>query len=522
MAVHSAAEIVPRADDGLRVLIMTPAGRDAALAEDALNRSGLRNRVCSDEEELRREIAKGAGCVLIAEEALPHGCAATLEDLIGPEPAWSRLPIVLLLARGRAHKDLALLRKVEKRPNVSFIERPAPKRSLISALKNAIEARRLQYAIRDALEALQTANRRKDEFLAVLAHELRNPLAAISSAAYIKRRSAGGDGDAMLSVIERQTQQLTRIVDDLLEVSRITRGKIDLQKERLDLVALVREVFENGADKLQAGKHRKQLSANSTQLFIDGDPVRLNQVFANILNNAAKYTADDGAIDVTVTREDGFAVVVVKDTGVGIPPDMLTRVFDIFAQVDSNLGRAQGGIGVGLSLARSLVTLHGGTIDARSGGADKGSTFIVRLPLSETPAASKAAPAQATIERRASRTKVLVVDDDRLVGELTGELIASFGMNVRVVAGGAEALEIIPQFKPRIVFVDIGMPGLDGYETVRRIRQLPDGESLFVAALSGWGQPEDCRRSAVAGFDRHFVKPIKISELEKLFAESPA
>jgi signal transduction histidine kinase len=501
---------------------MTPTGRDAALAEDALNRSGLSTFICGDEEELRREVAKGAGCVLMAEEALPRDRAATWDDLIGPEPAWSQLPVVLLLARGHAQKDLALLRKFEKRPSIGFIERPAQKRSLVSALKNAIDARRLQYGIRDALDALQTANRRKDEFLAVLAHELRNPLAVICAAIHIKRRSAGDDGDKMLSAIERQTQQLTRIIDDLLEVSRISRGKIELQKERLDLVSLVREVFEDGADKLRGGKHRKQLSIQSTELFIDGDPVRLGQVFSNLLNNAAKYTPDAGAIDVTVTRDGDCAVVVVKDTGVGIPPDMLTRVFDIFTQVDRNLGRAQGGIGVGLSLARGLVTLHGGAIEARSGGADKGSEFIVRLPLSEAPVAPNIEPARDRRERRASHTKVLVVDDDHLVGKLTGELIASFGMEVQVVAGGAEALEVIPKFQPRIVFVDLGMPGMDGYETVRRIRQLPGGDSLFIAALSGWGQAEDFERSAEAGFDRHFVKPIKISELENLFAsESP-
>jgi CheY-like chemotaxis protein len=322
----------------------------------------------------------------------------------------------------------------------------------------------------------------------------------------------------MLSAIERQTQQLTRIIDELLDVSRITRGKIELQKERLDLVSLVREVFENGADKLQAGKHRKQFSAPSTPIFIDGDPVRLGQVFTNLLNNAAKYTADVGAIDVTVTQDGSSAVVVIKDTGVGIPPEMITRVFDIFTQVDRNLGRAQGGIGVGLSLARSLVMLHGGTIDARSGGADMGSEFIVRLPLSEAPVAPNVETAQDTTERRASQTKVLVVDDDHLLGKLIGELIASFGMEVQVVDGGAEALEVMPKFQPRIVFVDIGMPGMDGYETVRRIRQLPGGDSLFVAALSGWGQAEDFKRSAEAGFDRHFVKPIEITELEKLFA----
>jgi signal transduction histidine kinase len=518
MAADSAAQVVPRAEDSLRVLIMTPTGRDAALAEDALNRSGLSTFICGDEEELRREIARGAGCVLIAEEALPHDGAVAWDDLIGPEPAWSKLPIVMLLARGHSQKELKSLRTIEKRPNIGFIERPARKRSLISALKNAIESRHLQYAIRDALDALQTANRRKDEFLAVLAHELRNPLAVICAAIHIKRRRSADGDDDMLSAIERQTQQLTRIIDELLDVSRITRGKIELQTERLDLVSLVREVFEDGADRLRAGKLRRHLSAPSTQLFIDGDPVRLRQVFANILNNAAKYTPDTGAVDVTVTKEGESAVVVVKDTGVGIPPDMLTRVFDIFTQVDRNLGRAQGGIGVGLSLARGLVTLHGGAIEARSGGADKGSEFIVRLPLSEAPVAANVEPAHDTRERRASHTKVLVVDDDLLVGKLTGELIASFGMEVQVVAGGAEALEVIPKFQPRIVFVDLGMPGIDGYETVRRIRQLPGGDSLFIAALSGWGQAEDFERSAGAGFDRHFVKPIKISELENLFA----
>jgi len=524
MAESSAAEIVPRAEDSLRVLILTPTGRDAALAEDALNRSGLSSCICSNKEELRREIAKGAGCVLMAEEALPHGRVVTWRDLFGPEPAWSQLPVVLLLARGHAQKDLALLRTIEKHPSIGFIERPAQKRSLISALKNAIEARRLQYAIRDALDALQTVNRRKDEFLAVLAHELRNPLAVICAAIHIKkRRSSDGDSDGMLSAIERQTQQLTRIVDDLLEVSRISRGKLELQKERVDLVSLVREVFEKGADKLQAGKHRKQFHASSTELFIEGDPVRLGQIFSNLLNNAAKYTADVGEINVTVTQDGGSAVVIVKDTGVGIPPEMITSVFEIFTQVDRNLGRAQGGIGVGLSLTRSLVTLHGGTIEARSGGAGMGSEFIVRLPLSEASVAANVEPAQHTKERRASPTKVLVVDDDQLVGKLTGELIASFGMEVQVVIGGAEALEVIPKFQPRVIFVDLGMPGMDGYETVRRIRQLPGGDSLFVAALSGWGQADYLERSAEAGFDRHFVKPIKIAELEKLFAsELPA
>lgn len=241
-------------------------------------------------------------------------------------------------------------------------------------------------------------------------------------------------------------------------------------------------------------------------------------MFANILNNAAKYTADAGAIDVTVTRDGNFAVVVIKDTGVGIPPEMLTRVFDIFTQVDRNLGRAQGGIGVGLSLARSLVTLHGGTIDAKSGGADMGSEFIVRLPLSESPVVAGVELVQDAIQGRAPLMKVLVVDDDLLLSELTGELIASFGMEVQVVHGGAEALEVVPKFQPRIAFVDIGMPGMDGYETVRRIRGLPGGDSMFIAALSGWGQAEDFERSAEAGFDRHFVKPIKLADLEKLFA----
>lgn len=518
MITSSAASIVPQGRDSLRVLILTPTGRDAALAEEALNRSGLSTCVCRDETMLRREIANGAGCVLVAEEALPRGRPEIWNDWFGAEPAWSRLPTVLLLARSPARKSFALLRAIEKRPNISFIERPAEKRSLISALKNAIEARRLQYTIRDAMDALQTANRRKDEFLAMLAHELRNPLAVISAAINIRRRSGVVGGDKLLSAIERQTEQLTRIVDDLLEVSRITRGKIELQKERLDLVALVRDVFENGADKLQAGNHRKRFLAPATGLYIDGDAVRLGQVFANILNNAAKYTPDAGVIDVTVAQDGDFAVVSVRDTGVGIPRDMLSRVFDLFTQVDRNLGRAQGGIGVGLALSRSLVTLHGGEIDARSDGADRGSEFVVRLPLREAPLAPQIEPIQNLAARRAAQTRVLVVDDDHLLGMLTGELIESFGLEVQVVAGGAEALNAIPKFQPRIVLVDIGMPGMDGYETVRRIRQLPGGDSLCVVALSGWGQREDLARSAEAGFDRHFVKPLKLPELETLLA----
>jgi two-component system, sensor histidine kinase len=366
-------------DTQLRVLILTPQGRDSVLAEMTLNRSGLCTHVCQNVEELRQEIAVGAGCALIAEEALRESGETAW---FGSEPNWSTLPLIVLLARGSSFHNVRLLQLLERRPNISFIERPVPRRTLISVLRSAIEARRLQYDVSDALEALRLADRKKDEFLATLAHELRNPLVPIRNGIYVLQRS-GGDGPSaahnpkLISLMERQVDHLVRLVDDLLEISRITTGKITLKRERVDLALVISRAVEISDPLIRSQQHQLRLDLGERPLVVDGDPVRLAQVFANLLNNAAKYTPRGGQIRVSSKADGRQALVEVSDNGIGVANEMLGGVFELFSQCNGD----QGGLGIGLALVRNLVEMHGGNVEARSGGVGQGSDFIVSLPL---------------------------------------------------------------------------------------------------------------------------------------------
>jgi two-component system, sensor histidine kinase len=361
-------------DAGLRVLILTPRGRDAALADQALGRGGLATCICANLEDLRREIDLGAGCAMIAEEALTRTLADAPGDWLGAEPSWSSLPVIILLSRNASLRNIPALRALETRPNVNFLERPVPKRTLISALRAALEARRLQYAVRDALEDLRVANRKKDEFLAILSHELRNPLAPIRSAVYVLKRlefdspAASGQARALISMVERQVNHLVRLVDDLLEVSRITTGKIVLARRRCDLAAILRQAQEISAPLIGAEGHALTICIPERPIFVDCDTVRLAQVFANLLNNAAKYSPRGCNIRLSLRAEGAEAIVSVRDEGIGISSEMLSKVFDLFSQSHGGAGREQGGLGIGLALAQSLVELHGGAIEAHSDG----------------------------------------------------------------------------------------------------------------------------------------------------------
>ncbi len=507
-------------DKDLRVLILTPQGRDAALAEKTLARSGLFTHVCKSIEELRQELAAGAGSVLIAEEALPHGDVGNA--WLGAEPPWSSLPLIVLLARGNLAHNFGLLRSLELRPNVSFLERPVPKRTLITALRAAVEARRLQYAVRDALEALQIANRKKDEFLATLAHELRNPLAPIRNAIYAFPRLRDDDPrgrdqkGSLISMMERQVDHLVRLVDDLLEISRIRTGKIVLKTRRVDLAETIRHAIEISEPLMRAQRHELNISLDDQPLTVEGDPVRLTQIFANLLNNAAKYTPPGGRVWISSERQGRRAIVRVNDNGVGIEDGAFGEVFELFWQSNRAMGHAQGGLGIGLALVRNLVEMHGGEVEARSGGAGQGSEFIVRLPLvagrgetAEVRPAAFAAPAP---------HRVLVVDDEKAVADSFALLLQTLGAEVCIARSGAEALSAIAMFNPKVAFVDIGMPEMDGYEAARRIRLAPEGKDLVLVALSGWGREEDRRRALEAGFNAHFVKPISLDALEGLLA----
>lgn len=373
--------------------------------------------------------------------------------------------------------------------------------------------------LQDATEKLREADRRKDEFLATLAHELRNPLAPISNGLHILRQ-AGSDGpvaERVLPMMERQMNHLVRLVDDLLEVSRISRGKIELKKERSDLVAILRHALDTSQPAIQAGNHQLTVALPSEPVWLNIDPVRMTQVFTNLLNNAAKFTEAGGHIDLTLELRDGEAIVSVRDSGIGIPAEMLPHVFDLFTQVKRKLGRSQDGLGIGLSLARSLVEMHGGRIEVHSEGIAQGSEFVVHLPLAIlAPADSEETPVPAPAIQATQR--ILVTDDNQDAADSLALLLRSLGHDVQVVYNGSTALERLVSFKPNVVVLDIGMPDMDGYEVARRIRQHPDGKNVLLIALTGWGQNEDRRHTREAGFDHHLVKPVGIETLQALLA----
>ncbi|MFO0847587.1 MAG: PAS domain-containing protein [Gemmataceae bacterium] len=372
-----------------------------------------------------------------------------------------------------------------------------------------------------AEDALKDADRRKDEFLATLAHELRNPLAPLRNGLQVLRL-AGADGriaaDAR-TMMERQLSQMVHLVDDLLDISRISRGKIELRKERVELAGVVQQAVETSRPLIEQAGHALTVALPPGSLYVDGDVTRLAQVFSNLLNNAAKYTDRGGHIELAVRREGGEAVVSVKDDGVGIPAEMLRRVFDIFTQVDRNLERAQGGLGIGLSIVKKLAEMHGGTVEARSGGPGLGSEFVVRLPVVVPDAAAGRGAEGPAGPVNGVRRRILVVDDNRDSAESLAMMLTLMGNDTRTAHDGLEAVESAPAFGPDVILMDIGMPRLNGFDTARRIRSEPWGRGVVLVALTGWGQEEDRRRSQEAGFDHHLTKPVDPARLEKLLAE---
>ena len=378
-------------------------------------------------------------------------------------------------------------------------------------------------ALRERADELAEAHRHKDEFLATLAHELRNPLAPIRNAVQFLGMEGLTPRDVKTGrdVISRQVTVMVRLIDDLLDMSRISRNKLDIRKERVELTALVESAVEGSRPLIQQSGHELTVSLPPQPIHLDADAVRLTQVFLNLLNNAAKYTKRGGHIWLTARREGSDAIVSVRDNGIGIPGDMLPRIFDMFTQVDRSLEQSQGGLGIGLTLVRRLVDLHDGTIEARSDGPDQGSEFVVRLPLIppplEPPPASDGLRAAAL-----SGSRILVVDDNKDSADSLGMLLRLKVNEIRTAYDGMEALKVVETFRPDLVLLDIGLPKLNGYDVARRIRQQPWGRDVILVALTGWGQDEDRRRSQAAGFNFHIVKPVELSALESLLADSQA
>ncbi|MFO1418349.1 MAG: response regulator [Methylotetracoccus sp.] len=370
-------------------------------------------------------------------------------------------------------------------------------------------------------EQLREADRRKDEFLATLAHELRNPLAPITSVLELMR-TVGPDDPSfprLRDILTRQTQHLVRLVDDLLEVTRISRGKIKLKKELCTVATIVMQALEGSEPLIRAAGHTVTMSLSPEALFVFGDPVRLTQVLCNLLNNSSKYMPSNGRIHVSAERSGSEAVMRVRDQGIGISAEQLPHVFDLFQQVRPSCDTSHGGLGIGLNLVRNLVELHGGRVTAHSAGLGLGSEFCVYLPLAAADAREGIAVDRPTLETARER-RVLVVDDNRDAADSLALVADGLGAKVEVVYDGEAALAILGRFRPDVVLLDLGMPGMDGFEVAEQIRKSPGGRSVTLVAVSGWGQTEDRRRTLEAGFDHHLIKPARIADIQRLLAAS--
>jgi signal transduction histidine kinase len=388
-----------------------------------------------------------------------------------------------------------------------------PGQDLVAALFNDVSERKR------GEQALQEADRNKDEFLAILAHELRNPLAPLRTALQIMKLARG---DAEVTerarvMMERQVEHMVSLVDDLMDVSRISRGLVRIERRRVDLTAIARHAVEATESAVRQREHELDLQLPDDAVCVEADAMRMTQALSNLLLNAAKYTPRGGRLSLTVRKQDGSALACVADNGIGIPPEMLRRVFDLFTQVGNARSMAQGGLGIGLAIVKQIVAMHDGSVQAESGGPGQGSRFTVRLPLAAgTPAAAPTVPAPPAAPAAARR--VLVADDNIDAAESLAVVLQLMGHEVHVVFDGQQAVEAAQRLRPQVVLLDIGMPRVDGIAAARRIRALPQGDAITLVAVTGWGQDGDRSASGAAGFDHHLVKPIDIGQLLQVIA----
>jgi signal transduction histidine kinase/ActR/RegA family two-component response regulator len=506
------------------VLVLAPTGRDMPLTCAMIDeRLHVACEPCADVADLCNKIRLGAGMAIIADEAMDLPGVRRVLEVLEAQLPWSDLPL-LILSSG-ADVGLRLISELRTRGNVTVLDRPLRILTLVSAVQSALRARRRQYEVRDLLAETRNAVKQRDQFLAMLGHELRNPLATISNAMSVLD-AASPPADALESeqreIIRRQNDHLARLVDDLLDVSRITSGKIALQRQPVDLCNLAQRAAQaiDGAARKQ--QHDLTVTTACEPIFINADPVRLEQVINNLLTNAIKYTPAGGKIELSVTGKDGAATLRVRDNGMGIASELLPRVFDLFTQSERALDRSQGGLGIGLTLVRALVEMHGGDVSVQSAGPGEGCEFLITLPQVETPRAAASAPVPSPKLAAGKGKRILIVEDQADARRALQRLLQIWGHHVQVAEDGIRAVELAITSRPDIALVDVGLPGLDGYEVARRVRSAV-GNSIRLVALTGYGQPEDRERAYQAGFDLHLVKPVDRDQLsQSINVPSPA
>jgi signal transduction histidine kinase/ActR/RegA family two-component response regulator len=442
----------------------------------------------------------------------------TIRDLApGHEGHWFQ--IYDRVARtGEATRFVEEARAMNRWFDVYATRLGGPGSDLVAVLFSDITQRLLaEQDLRRLNDELAQANRRKTEFLATLAHELRNPLAPLSNGLHLMRMGASKPEllEKTRQMMERQIQHMVHLVDDLLDVARISTGKVELRRQRIELKEVVATAVETSASLIEAGHHKLHVELPSQPLPMDADPTRIAQVVSNLLNNAAKYTPEAGRITLKVWVEGKEAVLSVTDTGIGIDAEALPKVFEMFAQVPSSATKPQGGLGIGLSLVQSLVALHGGSVSASSPGSGKGSTFTVRLPLAAAETGS-ADDKSSGAPKVSGQLQVMVVDDNADAAESLGVLLDIEGHAAHIAHTGAEALQIAQEHALDVVFLDIGLPDMSGYDVARRLRMLPGLQQTLLVALTGWGTQDDRQRTREAGFDRHLTKPAELMAVEEL------
>ena len=500
-------------------IIVTPNPADAQIACGLLAERGLGSRWFANVGEVAGLANEEVGCLVIVEEALVQPALADLQQAIQMQPPWSDVPVILVASESTPLGSLAD-QVFPVAGNITVLQRPLHPVSLVSAVNVALRARQRQYQVRELLAVREAALRRRDEFLAMLAHELRNPLAPIRNAVHILGTMKLGDEkfDRCRAMIEKQASHITRLVDDLLDVSRLELGKVELRLQPVNLDECVAAAVEACTPITGAHRHAVRVLAAPEPLWVSADPVRLEQCFGNLLVNAAKFTAEGGSITVQVAREGESGVVSVTDTGIGIRPEMIDSIFELFTQDEVGIARSRGGLGIGLTLVKRLVDLHGGSVRALSRGSGQGTTIEVRLPLA---AALVEGPGAPDTERRSGSAKrVLIVEDGEDNRESLAMLLAGWGHEVLRASDGADGLRKALESQPDVAVVDIGLPVFDGYELARRIRQsgAQHAQRIRLIALTGYGQVSDRQKALEAGFDVHLLKPVDPAQLRALLS----
>jgi len=510
----------------MRILVLAPTSNDARLTATFLTRAGLRAEVCADFPDFSRKLDVGCGAILLAEESLFNGYVHELVSKLETQPSWSDLPIVIITGTGESRLRSQHLADLAPAGNVSIIERPVRPGTLVSTLESALRSRRRQYQVRSLLEEREQmtakaldADRRKDEFLAMLSHELRNPLASVTNAANLLKSPLDAETfEWAVGVVDRQTQQLALLIDDLLDVSRITSGKIRLRKEIIDASIILDRACESARPLIRERGHDLVCEFSRGAMWLEADPTRIEQIILNLLTNAAKYTPGGGRIQLSASRHENELFITVRDNGMGISPDKLPDMFQLFAQGERSIARSEGGLGIGLTIVQKLAEMHGGKVTAHSEGPNKGSTFTVQLPAVAPPVyatPNATSPAEAA---NGYAIRVLVVDDNVDTARGLAKLLTRAGHEIVLAHDGPQALLTARDTMPQAIVLDIGLPGMDGFEVAKRLRQEPHGSEALIIAVTGYGQDEDRQRALDAGFDHHLVKPVNLAELKRLLS----